>query len=29
MKMLEKEFDAKIVSIIQLSIILSGMNPKC
>ena len=29
MKILEKEFDVKIVIIIQLSIILSGMSPKC
>ena len=29
MKILEKEFDVKIVIIIQLSIISSNMNPKC
>ena len=29
MKIVEKEFDAQIVTIIQLSIILSSMNPEC
>ena len=29
MKILKKEFDVKIVIIIQLSIILSSINPKC
>ena len=29
MKILEKEFDVQIVIIIQLSIILSGVKPKC
>ena len=29
MKILEKEFDVLIVIIIQSSIILSSMNPKC
>ena len=29
MKILEKEFDVKIIIIIQLSIILSSMNREC
>ena len=29
MKILEKEFDVYIFILIQLSIIMSGINPKC